>query len=134
MDNVYILPFKHKHLEALKEMHTARDNALNTELVYADLPKIGYIAFLGKQPVAAGFLRRVEPNHAQLDTFLSNPYFGSQIRHQGMSQVTTALLVEAKELGLKMVIALTKDASILARAKDQGFQVVEQTILAKKCT
>ena len=115
-------------------MHALHNNALNIDISMKDLPKIGYICYLGKQPVAAGFLRRVEPNHAQLDTFLSNPYFGSQIRHQGMSMVTDTLLNAAKELELRMVIALTKDESILSRAKDNGFLVVNQTILAKLVT
>jgi hypothetical protein len=130
-NDVYIIPFKYKHLEKLKELHALRNNALNTQLTMQDLPKIGYIAFLGKSPVAAGFLRRVEPNYAQFDTFLSNPYFGSQIRHLAMSLVTEELLRDSKELGLRMVLAITSDDSILSRAKDNGFEIINQTLLAK---
>jgi hypothetical protein len=132
LDNeVYVIPFKFKHLQLIKDIHDYHRHALNVELTMRDLPRIGYIAMLGKSAIAVGFLRRVEPNYAQLDTFLSNPFFGSQIRHQGMTLVTEALINEAKDLGLKGIIALTKDKSILDRAKNQGFQVVEQTIMAK---
>jgi hypothetical protein len=132
LDNeIYVIPFKFKHLPLLIEIHENRDKALNTDLTMRDLPKIGYIAMLGKSCIAAGFLRRVEPNYAQLDTFLSNPYFGSQIRHLGMSLVVDSLMNEAKELNLKGILAFTKDESILKRAKDQGFHIIEQVILGK---
>ncbi len=131
MDNIYLLPFRHKHLESLKELHSLRDNTPNTPIDYADLPKIGYIAFLGKQPVAAGFLRRLEPNYAQLDTFLSNPLFGSQIRHLAIDMVASTLIQEAKDLELKGILVMTKDQGILSRAKDKGFHIIEQTLLGK---
>ena len=130
--NVYILPFKFKYLEQLKEMHLSRDNALGCDLTMKDLPKIGYIAFIGKHPVAAGFLRRVEPSYGQLDTFLSNPYFGSQIRHQGLTLVTDALLQDAKDLGLSGVLAFTKDASILDRAIARGFKPCDSVLMSLK--
>ena len=131
LDSVHIVPFKHKYLDTLKEMHRFNGNALNIELSMKDLPKIGYIALLGKQPVAAGFMRRVEPNYAQLDTFLSNPYMGSQIRHKGLTMITDALLEDAADLGLKGVLVITKDESIMKRAQIEGFIVVPQTLLIK---
>ena len=94
------------------------------------LPKIGYIATLGKQPIAVGFLRRVEPCFAQLDTLVSNAYCGSILRHQGISAVVDSLIVEAKRLKLKGIIAHTGDKGILMRAESIGFKVVPQTIIA----
>lgn len=94
------------------------------------LPKIGYIALLNNQPIAAGFLRRVEGGYAQIDTLLSNPYFGSMIRHDGITKVVNNLLEDAKDLELKGIIAFTSDAGVIKRAKDIGFHVVDQVILA----
>lgn len=131
LDNIQVIPFKFKYLPLLLEMHEKRNFALNTEITMRDLPKIGFIALMGKQPIAAGFLRRVEPNYAQLDTFLSNPYFGSQIRHIAMSKIVDSLLEEAKDLDLKGIVAFTKDQSIINRAKSNGFSIIEQTILGK---
>lgn len=94
------------------------------------LPKIGYISLLNKQPVAAGFLRRVEGNYAQIDTLVSNPHLGSIIRHNAITNVVNSLLEDAKDLKLNGIIAFSSDNSVISRAKDLGFQVVDQTIVS----
>ncbi len=94
------------------------------------LPKIGYITLMNKQPIAAGFLRRVEGGFGQMDTLVSNPYFGSQIRHIGINKVVDLLIDEAKTLKLHGVIGFTPDAGILKRAIDRGFHTVEQVFIA----
>lgn len=129
--NVYILPFKFKHLSCLQELHALQGKPNEPGLTMRDLPKIGFIAFMGKSPVAAGFLRRVEPNIGQLDTFVTNPYFGSHFRHQGIIKVWEALKNEAKDLNLKGIITYTEDLGIEAHAISEGFQVVNQVLLAK---
>ena len=93
-------------------------------LKYQTLPKIGFIAFLGDQPIAAGFLRRLEPCFAQIDTLVSSAHFGSQIRHQGIQAVVTCLINEAKRLKLEGILALTKDEGTLSRAEGLGFHVI----------
>jgi len=93
------------------------------------LPKIGYIALLNKQPIAAGFLRRVEGGYAQMDTLVSNPYFGSQIRNIGISKVVDWLMKDAKELGLTGILAFTSEQSILDRAKDKGFTTFDHKVI-----
>lgn len=94
------------------------------------LPKIGYIALLNNQPIAAGFLRRVEPCYAQLDTLCSNAYFGSQIRHEGIKKVVDELIADAKRLNLEGILASTKDSGVLKRAESIGFHVVPETLIA----
>lgn len=100
-------------------------------ITYRSLPKIGYVAVLHKQPIAAGFLRRVEGGYAQIDTLVTNPYFGSQIRHAGIDMVVDSLLQSAKDLNLLGVIAFTENESVLKRSIDRGFQVISQTVLIK---
>ncbi len=95
-----------------------------------NLPKIGYICYFGKQPVAAGFLRRVEPDYAQMDTFISNPYFGSKVRHEALNKIIDALIDDAKQLELKGILAFTKDQGIFKRATERGFTVIEQALLS----
>lgn len=94
------------------------------------LPKIGFIAMKGKMPVAAGFLRRVEPCYAQIDTLVSNAYCGSILRHEGISKIVENLLIEAKKLKLQGIIAHTQDKGTLLRAEALGFHIVPQTIIA----
>lgn len=98
------------------------------------LPKIGYIAMLNDQPIAAGFLRRVEGGYAQIDTLVSNTYFGSQIRHEGINKVVGSLIEDAKILKLEGIIAFTGDSGILKRAKELGFKVIDQTLIALPLT
>lgn len=130
LDNISVIPFRFKYLPLLHEMNK-NENLFDSELEYKNLPKIGYIAMLGKTPIAAGFLRRVEPNYAQFDTFLSNPYMGSKVRHLAIVKIVDSLFEDAKSLKLVGILAFTKDLSLLQRAKDQGFHIVDQVILAK---
>ena len=93
------------------------------------LPKIGYMALLNNQPIAAGFLRRVEGGYAQMDTLVSNPYFGSQIRNMGISKVVDCLMNDAKELRLTGILAFTIEQSIIDRAKDKGFTSFDHKLI-----
>jgi hypothetical protein len=93
------------------------------------LPRIGYIAMLGKSPVAAGFLRRVEGGYAQLDGLCSNAYLGSLVRNEGITMVVAALIQESKDLKLHGIIAFTRDDSVLKRAAALGFQIQTDTLI-----
>ena len=129
LDNLEILPFKHKHYELLLEM--LKDQGYTQEVSYQSLPKIGYIAMLGKQPVFAGFLRKVEGGEmAQFDGFTSNPYFGSQIRDKAINEVINRLMIEAKDLKLKGIYAFTNVYSILLRAEAIGFKRLDHSVIA----
>jgi len=99
------------------------------DISYQTLPKIGYISILGNHPIAAGFLRKVEGGYGQLDTFVTNPYFGSQIRHLAIERIVDSLLLEAEVEDMKGIIAISEDQGIIDRAKEKGFFVIPQTIL-----
>lgn len=98
------------------------------------LPKIGYLALLNKQPIAGGFLRRVEGGYAQLDTLVSNPYYGSLIRHEGIDKVVKALIEDAKDLKLHGIIAFSNDIGVLNRAETMGFTQLNHTLIVLKTT
>jgi hypothetical protein len=127
-----ITPFKFKHFNQLIDMLES-NNYPNIETIQMKtLPKHGYIALLGSQPVAAGFLRRVEPTFAQIDTLVSNRFMGAQNRHEGISKVVENLLEDAKRLQLTGVIAHTNDEGVLKRAAELGFHIIPQTIIGLK--
>lgn len=132
MTEINIEPFKFKHLPMLLDILNSQDYNGISDITMQTLPKIGYIAIMNNQPIAAGFLRRVEPCYAQLDTLCSNKMFGSIIRHSGITKIVDELLREAKSLKLEGVIAHTKDDGILARAKLIGFHIIEQTVIGIK--
>lgn len=123
-------PFKFKHYKDLISLLESQRYPDVASITYKTLPKVGFIAYLGKKPISAGFLRRLEPSFAHIDTLVSNGFFGSQVRHEAVTTVVNALLEEAVRLKLTGLIATTSDAGILKRAEDLGFKVVQQTILA----
>jgi hypothetical protein len=127
---ISIIPFRFKYLQALLEMHTANNYLEISKINMKTLPKIGYIALLNNHPVAAGFLRRLEGGYAQMDTLVSNPYFGSQIRHIAIDKVVKTLIEDAKSLNLHGIIGFTADSGVLNRAESLGFNVIQQTLIA----
>lgn len=130
MAEISIVPFRYKLLPALLTMLQNQKYLEISTVTMKTLPKIGFMAIYNGHPVAAGFLRRVEGGYAQLDGLTSNPYFGSKIRHEGIDLVVDTLIQEAADLKLKGIIAFTKEPSIVSRAQEKGFKVIEQTLLA----
>ena len=114
----------------LIDMHETHKYPQILTLSYKTLPKVGFIATKDGMPIAAGFLRRVEPCYAQIDTLVSNAYCGAILRHEGISKVVDSLLNEAKILKLKGIIAHTQDSGTILRAQALGFHIVPQTIIA----
>lgn len=98
------------------------------------LPKTGFMVLMNGYPISAGFLRKVEGGYAQLDTLVSNPYFGSIVRHKAIDLVVDTLIQEAKDLKLHGIIAFTTEPTIVSRAKDKGFKVIEHTLMVKPLT
>lgn len=128
--NITIYPFKFKHFDQLIEILNSNNYVGVSLIEMKTLPKVGYIALLdGKIPIAAGFLRRLEPCFAQIDTLCSNKYYGSIIRHKGIELVVDSLLVDAKALKLKGVFGLTTDKGVLDRAKVLGFHIINETLI-----
>lgn len=133
-NEISILPFKFKHMSSLLDMHESQRYENMASIDYRTLPKVGYIAFHGTMPVAAGFLRRLEPCYAQIDTLVTAAYCGSVLRHEGVSKVVDALIEEAKSLKIQGLICHTQDKGTLARAEALGFRIVPQTIIALPLT
>lgn len=96
-------------------------------ITYNTLPKVGF----RYQDIAFGFLRMVEGGYAQIDTLVSNANYPSEDRHEAVTAVVNELLRVAKYMELNGIICFTKEPSIIARAKELGFHLVDQTIIAK---
>lgn len=130
LDNIEVLPFKFKHYPMLLDMLEAQKYPDLSNAAYKTLPKIGYIALIDNNPIAAGFLRRVEGNvMAQLDGLTSNPYFGSIIRHQGITKIVNQLIEDAKQLKLKGIYAMTQDCAVRVRAEAIGFKKIDHSVI-----
>lgn len=88
---------------------------------------------LGDQPLAAGFLRRVECDVvAQIDGLTSNKAFGSILRHKAIDMVVDQIILEAKSMKIQGIIAFTKEISVINRAKQRNFSVLSEIVIS--CT
>lgn len=130
VNDVTIYPFKFKHLHHLIELLHSNNYQGISDISMRTLPKVGFIVFSGKAPLAAGFLRRLEPCYAQIDTLTSNKFLGSMLRNQGITMIVDELISEAKRLKLEGLICHTSHQDVLKRAESLGFHTVEQKIIA----
>jgi hypothetical protein len=128
--NITIHPFKFKHLKQLHEILTTNDYEGLTHIDMSTLPRTGYIILSGDTPIAAGFLRRLEPCFCQIDTLCTNKYMGAIIRNQAINMIVSTLIDEAKRMKLKGIVAHSSNQSVLNRAKELGFHTIEEKIIA----
>ncbi len=126
---VSIQPFKHKHLKDLYEILESNNYEGISLITTKNLPKIGYIVYSGKTPLAAGFLRRLEPCYAQIDTLCSNKYLGGILRHQGITMIVDTLIADAKRLKLDGIVCHTKSNDVLKRAEALGFHAIDEKVI-----
>ena len=130
LDQIRLYPFKiNKHMKLLQEM--LESNSYKDDIQNSYIPKIGYICLLGDQPLAAGFLRRVECDVvAQIDGLTSNKAFGSILRHQAIDMIVDQLIIEAKALEIQGLMAFTHDEGVLKRAKNRGFNILGEKLIS----
>lgn len=83
-----------------------------------------------KGMVAMGFLRMVEGHRAQIDDLVTNPEREPEARDKAINLVALTLLSTAKDLGIKYVIAYSKDEHTIKRSEKFGLKKLPQTLLA----
>jgi len=96
---------------------------------HSEIPKIGFVAYEGKDMVAMGFIRRVEGNYGQLDGLVSNPDMPPKLRSQAIDLVTQKIIEKAKSLKIKTLVAFTKDKNTLVRSFSHGFGQLPDTMI-----
>jgi len=101
---------------------------LNLELI-DDIPAIGVIAFTEHIPVAACFLRSVEPNFGMIDGLITNPEMPSDLRHKAIDGCVKAIIKKAKDFKMKQIMATTIDQGVLDRSKSHGFIKIPDTMI-----
>jgi hypothetical protein len=81
--------------------------------------------------MAAGFLREVEGGFAQIDTLVSNGHASKEDRAKAMNLLVDKLLDKASSMKLRGVFFLSEEPSILLRASEHGFSVINQVVMGK---
>lgn len=101
--------------------------------VIDELPEIGFLAYEGPQPIAAGFLRLMEGDRTGIiDSLVTDPKADPKLRNEANSLITEALIKAAKDKGLYQVIALTVDPNTIERAKRHAFIATPHVTLVLK--
>lgn len=116
-----------EHISIIRHWLSQRD--LNIELA-DELPEIGFICFERDEPIAAAFLRKVEPNHAQLDGLITNVLSRGELRHEAIDLVVRAIIEKAKELKIKQLLAFSVDEGTLKRSEKHRFVKLPHTVIA----
>lgn len=115
-----------EHQEIIKDWLNQRD----IDVVWCGaLPAIGLIAFEEQQPIAVGFLRRCEGDVACMDSFLTNPKAESSSRHTALDLISEKMMQLSKELKVKYIWIITKDANTIERAQKHGSILCDYTML-----
>lgn len=124
-----VVNYRPEFFEALKAMLKKQGSNLLPDVTEKSLPEIGFVALLKSEPVAMGFLRRIEGGYAQIDTLVTNPEFGPIDRSVSIMMVYGKILDSAKKLKIPGLIVITENDSVINRALDCGFKKIKQTLL-----
>lgn len=100
--------FHPRHIDQISEWHRLQEAAPLCSVI----PPVGFI----EEGVAAGFLIQTDSGFAMLDGYVSNPEAPSEVRHEAFLAITERLLEAAREKECKMVLAISRDPSIICRA------------------
>jgi hypothetical protein len=84
------------------------------------IPKIGFIV----PDVCAGFLYQTDSSICLFDGFIANPEARGEKRKAGLDAVTDALIISAKDLGFKSILAFTQNERIERRCERYEFQLI----------
>lgn len=73
--------------------------------------------------IASGSIRNVEGNYGIMDSFVTNPQCGPEIRHDALNRLMQELIDAGKSLGMRKLLAFSFHDNIMNRAIKYGFEV-----------
>jgi hypothetical protein len=104
--------------EAIESWYLERGMQVNEE----DFPIVGFIA----PGIAAGFLMQTDTKCCILEPFIANPHTTMAEREAALVPIMEALVQEARNLGYHRVFGFSIHPTMLDRAEDMGFEVIEK--------
>ena len=113
--------------KVLEELLKARDIPFER---YADIPKLGLIAYKDEVPVVLGFLREVEGGYAMMDSLITNPSIAPEIRNDMIDLLVTELIELAKQNKFKSIIAVSVDKNTIIRSQKHGFILLDHKLIS----
>lgn len=109
----------------IEAWHKAHGAPFNPKVV----PEVGFIA----EGVAAGFLWIMEHKIAMLDSFVTSPIMGGQVRHAALNAIIDEMKHYCSEAGIKRVICITNNREVGIRCSQNGVKPLGgYTLFAKE--
>lgn len=100
----------------------------------SEMPEFGAVAYDDAIPVAAGFIRRVEGNHGQLDGLVTDPDQPGELRSNAIDLVVEELMAMAKAMRIRSLVAFSADTNTLMRSLKHGFVQQPHTMIVADLT
>lgn len=98
------------------------------------VPAIGFMVCERGEPIACAFIRQMEGSACMLDGLATNPDAPWDMRDTAIDMVVEKILIEAKFLGYKGIMAFSSDASTLTRSARHGFTVKDHVLIVASLT
>lgn len=122
-------PYQTENQNILKEWLFKRK--MDPELVQ-DIPRVGFIAWDENDPLAAGFIRRVEKcDFGILDGLISNPDCQGMRTNQALDLLVKKISEEAEKIGLRRLLAITNNKHVYRRSAWHGFETLPHLAITK---
>lgn len=122
-----VIPFNVKnHTDRLHRMLLSRGMPIEQEY-----PEFGMSAIENDVLVAVGFVRRVEGNHAIIDSFITNAECSSEVRQRALQLLCYKIDNILRSVKLNKLLILTTDLDIVQRAHQNGFKLIPHLILVR---
>lgn len=91
----------------------------------AALPKTGRVALLLGRPVAVGWIYQTDSVIAHLEWIVRDPSILPADAAAPLAALIDSLCSAARNFGAQLVYTTARNASLLAKLKDAGFEVME---------
>lgn len=111
--------FKESHLPILNDW--AKDRGL-PEMPIEMLPQTGFIVWMDKLPIVAGFVYFTDSSVAFVENIISNLHSNKEERAIALSRLIMSFKKCIHDMGYSIIYIRSAIPSLLTRFKEEGFQ------------
>lgn len=83
------------------------------------------------EDIAAASLLRCEAGFGIFDSLITNPAYSGTARHEALNILVDHIIKYSESIGIKQLMAFSKNADVIERAQSVGFKPVPLQILVR---
>lgn len=91
-------------------------------------PPTGVIVFYAEKPICIGFMIKCDNNTCINTDLISDPSVDASTRNLAVIHLREALAEEARKCNIKYIIAVTNNAKLVERLKEQGYTTINENL------